>query len=131
MKKLRITLLFLFSIACCGVKATDIQKNSSVYYNSIHIYLISPSGKTDDYYYSDNNPNKTCFDAYNHYERSVRIICKDIGGIVQTPINAVEIIDNIVSGLQAKGYTPVSRGGTQKKAWVQYLQSNVPKIIID
>ncbi|WP_265347978.1 hypothetical protein [Candidatus Azobacteroides pseudotrichonymphae] len=131
MKKLRITLLLLFSIACYGVKATDIQKNSSEHYNSINIYLIDPYGGADGYYYSDSHPNKTCFDACNHTDGNVRIICKDIGGIVQPPIDAVDIINNIVSGLKAKGYTPVNRGGTQKKAWVEYRQSNISQIVID
>ncbi|GMO39338.1 MAG: hypothetical protein Pg6B_11280 [Candidatus Azobacteroides pseudotrichonymphae] len=131
MKKLRITLLLLFSIACCGVKATDIQKNSSEYYNGINIYLIDPYGGTDAYYYSDSRPDATCFDARNHTDGNVRIICKDIGGILQKPIDAVAIINNVVSGLKAKGYTPVNRGGTQKAAWVEYRQSNISQIVID
>lgn len=108
-----------------------IQKNSSEHYNSINIYLIDPYGGTDAYYYSDSHPYKTCFDACNHTDGNVRIICKDIGGIVLPPIDAVAIINNIVSGLQAKGYTPISKGGTQKKAWVEYRQSNISQIVID
>jgi hypothetical protein len=61
----------------------------------------------------------------------VRIICKDIGWIVQPSIDAVAIIDNIAFALKAKEYTPVNRGGTQKKAWVEYRQRNISNIVID